>query len=142
MPPDMTMDGSPQMRATRLVPLAVGWYFGGHLKRVFRTYKEYATAFRESFAMLFLLKTLLSPWKSIKDSYPQKGFNFQAFAETFFLNFTTRGIGAFIRLSAIIAGLAIQIGLLAGFIAYVLWWIVFPLVLIALPLYMIVAFFL
>lgn len=142
MPSDTTIDGTPQLRALSLVPLAIGWYFFRHPKRIFGDYMEYAIAFRESFSILFLLKTLFAPWKSIKDVYPQKGFNLQAIAETFFVNFTTRGIGAVIRISAIIAGLFIQIGLLAGFLLYLIWWIAFPLVLVLLPLYVVTSFFL
>lgn len=142
MPSDTTIDGTSQLRAVRLVPLAVSWYFYRHPRKIFASYCEYAMAFRESFSILFLVKTLFSPWKSIKDIYPQKGFNIQAIAETFFLNITTRGIGAIIRLSAIVAGLIIQIALLIGFLAYMVWWIAFPFILVALPLYVATSFFL
>lgn len=142
MPSDTTIDGTPQLRTLSLVPLAVGWYFFRHPKKICGIYIEYAKAFRESFSILFLLKTLLAPWKSIKDVYPQKGFNLQAIVETFFVNFTTRGIGAVIRLSAIIAGLCIQIGLLAGFLLYFCWWILFPFILLLLPFYVVISFFL
>jgi len=141
MPSDMTTQGT-SLQAASLVPLALRWYFIGHVKIIVHCYFLYAGAFRESFSMLFLLKTLFSPWKSIKNDYPQKGFNVQAMIESFFLNATTRGIGALIRLGAILAGLVLQVVLLVGFTAYLAWWIVFPVVLLALPFYLITAFFL
>jgi hypothetical protein len=118
-----------------------GWYFGRHPRRIIGEYMRYAHAFRESFAILFLLKTLFAPWKSIRDAYPQKGLNLQAIAETLFLNLTTRGIGAFIRLCAIIAGLVIQICLLTGYILYLVWWFIFPVIAVLLPFYIIFSFF-
>lgn len=107
-----------------------------------KTYLQYAGAFRESFSIIFMLRTLFAPWKSIKDSYPTKGFNMQVILETLFLNITTRAIGGFIRLCAIIAGLGIQLLLLTGFIAYLAVWLVFPAVFLALIPYLIIASFL
>lgn len=124
-----------------LMPRVVSWYFHSHILLIIRAYLEYASAFRESFSIFFLLKTLFSPWKSIKDSYPQKGFNLQAIVETYFLNVTTRCIGACIRSACIFAGIVIQVVLLLGCIAYVMWWIFFPFLLIALPFYLVLAFF-
>lgn len=125
-----------------VLPHALSWYFRDHPIRIIRRYREYALAFSESFSILFLLKTLFSPWKSIKDSYPAKGFNWQAIVETLFLNMTTRGIGAVIRLSAIITGLLIQIGLFVGFLLYLVWWMLFPFAALLLPFYVLAAFFL
>ncbi len=126
----------------RLVPQAAFWYFRDHPVRIITNYFEYAAAFREAFSILFLLKTLFSPWKSIKDLYPRKGFNLQLTLETFFLNLTTRGIGALIRLTTIVTGLAIQLVLIAGFALYLAWWIVFPFILALIPFYLVSAFFL
>jgi hypothetical protein len=143
MPTDPTMlQGNLNFRALRVLPQLLVWHFRDHPIRIVHTYMEYALAFRESFSILFLLKTVFAPWKSIKDSYPQKGLNVQAIFETLFLNLTTRTIGAIIRLSAIIAGLVIQIALVAGFLLYLIWWMLFPFVLLFLPFYLILAFFL
>lgn len=128
-------------QAISLAPRFLVWYFRQHPVVIVRNWMEYAAAMRESFSMLFLLKTLFSPWKSIKDSAPTKGFNFQAMMESLFLNMTTRAIGAVIRLMTIITGLCIQVLLLAGFVLYLAWWILFPFVLVLTPVYMILVFF-
>lgn len=132
MSPDTAVQYRPDARTVRLLPAFVRWYWVEHPPVIAKTYLQYADALRESFSIIFMLKTLFSPWKSIKDSYPTKGFNLQAILETLFLNITTRGIGAFIRACAIVAGLVIQILLLAGFLTYLVLWMVFPALILAL----------
>lgn len=141
MSSEIVSSGNSPMRLLRLVPQIVRWYVHDHPILVFRTYSEYGSAFRESFSILFLLKTLFSPWKSIKDSYPQKGFNLQGIVETYFMNVTTRCIGACIRLVSILAGIVTQIVLLCSFLVYLIWWFAFPFILIALPFYLLITFF-
>ena len=142
MSPDTAVQYRPDARTVRLFPAFVRWYWVEHPPLIGKTYLQYAGAFRESFSIIFMLKTLFLPWKSIKDSYPTKGFNMQAILETLFLNITTRAIGAFIRLCAIIAGLVIQILLLAGFLAYLVLWMIFPAIVLALIPYLIAMSFL
>lgn len=142
MSQDSAVQYRPDPRTVRLFPAFVRWYWVEHLPVIGKTYLQYADALRESFSIIFMLKTLFSPWKSIKDSYPTKGFNVQAILETLFLNITTRVIGAFIRLCAIIAGLVMQILLLTGFLAYVVLWIAFPVIVLALVPYLLVMSFL
>ena len=113
-----------------------GWYLLDRPREIIAMYVSYAEAFSEMFAIVFLLKTLFSPWKSIRDDYPDNGFNFTAILETWSMNVTTRSIGAVIRLATIVAGIALQLGLFAAFAFYLLVWITFPLLLIAgLPLF-------
>lgn len=142
MSPDTTVQYRPDARTVRLFPAFVRWYWVEHPPIIGKTYLQFADAFRESFSIIFMLKTLFSPWKSIKDSYPTKGFNLQAILETLFMNITTRAIGAFIRLCAIVAGLVIQILLLAGFLVYLVLWLIFPALVLALIPYLIVTIFL
>ncbi len=134
MPEADTQNRPAASETVAVLPTFIGWYYGDHLARIVRGYMSYARAFSESFSIFFLLKTLFEPWKSIKDDYPDKGFNMQAILETLFLNMTTRGIGAVIRLSAIITGLIIQLSLLAGFLLWLMVWVFFPLiVLVGIP---------
>lgn len=141
MPTQTAPQGDLPAAVLRLPAHALVWYYRDHPMRILRSYSEYALAFRESFSILFLLKTLFSPWKSIKDSYSIKGLNMQAILEVLFLNITTRGIGAIIRLSAIITGLVIQIVLLVGFLLYLILWLLFPIAAALLPFYVLFAFF-
>lgn len=113
----------------------VRWYIVKKPTRIVQTYITYAKTTSEMFSIIFLLRTLFSPWKNIKDAYPTKGFNLRVIAETLTLNMTTRIIGAIIRLGAIVLGVVVQILLLAGFAAYLAVWMLYPFFLIiALPL--------
>lgn len=116
----------------------VRWYAGRRPREIVASYLEYAGAFGEAFAILFMLKTLVAPWKSITDEYPSKGFNLEAIVATFFLNLTSRAIGFVIRVSAIVMGLLIQIGLAIGFVAYLALWLAYPvLLLFAVPFFLV-----
>ncbi len=114
-----------------LLPAFLYWYFAERPHEIVSNYLNYANAFSESFSLMFMLKTLFSPWKNITDEYPSKGFNLEQILETFFLNVTSRVIGMVFRLFAMILGIAIQIGLIAGFMSYLLLWLLFPVILCA-----------
>lgn len=114
-----------------LLPYFMQWYFSERPHEIVHSYIQYAKAFGESFSLMFILKTLFSPWKSITDEYPDKGFNIELILQAFFLNLTSRLIGFVIRIASIIAGVAIQAALAGGFLAYLFLWIAFPVLLIA-----------
>jgi len=107
-----------------------GWYFGTVPKRIVRGYWEYARAFSEIFSVWFLVKTLLKPWKSITDKYPDRGLNIALFAQAFTLNCTSRVIGMLFRLTALVFEIVSQVALLVGFIVFLLFWLTFPLLLL------------
>jgi len=102
------------------------WYFLERPLEIVHLYVEYATALGEMFSLVFLIRTLFSPWKEIIDTYPKKGFDVSQILQTFFLNLTTRSIGAFIRLSAIVTGIVLQLFLLVCFVLYFIAWVTFP----------------
>ena len=104
----------------------LSWYFWEEPKRIVKNYASYARAFEEIFSFVFLIRTLLKPWKNITDAYPQKGFNIGAIAQAFTLNMTARMIGFLFRFVTLLFGIAIQVTLLAGFLAYLLLWLFFP----------------
>jgi hypothetical protein len=110
-----------------LLSVFIRWYFASRPAEIIHGYISYARAFNELFSFAFLLKTLLSPWKSIRDEYPSKGFNLEGILETFFLNITARGIGLVIRVIAMFVGLLVQAALIAGFGLYLALWMAFPL---------------
>lgn len=130
----MTQTNTPQIAAGQshphLVPAFVSWYFGERPQEIVALYLRYAGAFSESFAMLFMLKTMFAPWKSITDEYPTKGLNLQAITATFFLNLTSRAIGFVVRIAAIVMGLFTQLVLLTGFMAYLAVWLLYPVLLV------------
>lgn len=110
------------------------WYFLERPREIIREYFAYTRAFSDVFSFVFLLRTLLAPWKAIQDSAPQKGFNLERWMETLALNMTTRLIGMVIRLVTILIGIVVQVILLLTFIAYFFIWIAFPFLFVASPL--------
>ena len=110
-----------------LLRLLLPWYFLERPRDIARTYLSYAAVFSEVFSFLFLLRTLFSPWKNIRDSYPNRGFNLTLILQAWTFNIVTRAIGAVIRLGAIIIGIALQLLLLGGFLLYLVLWLFFPL---------------
>lgn len=117
------------------------WYVVQRPKEIAHAYAAYAAAFGSMFSIVFLLKTLFAPWKSIRDTYPSKGFDITAILQTLTLNLTARVIGCIIRLGALLFGVALQIAIFAGFAFYILLWIGFPLIVIfAIPFLFYVSF--
>lgn len=108
------------------------WYWSVHPRKILRMYASYAQAFGEMFSIIFLLKTLFAPWKSIRDAYPKKGFDISAILETWTLNVTARSIGCIIRIAAILVGIVLQVIVLAFFLSYLALWLAFPLLVVAL----------
>lgn len=119
------------LRSGFKLPFAfVRWYYLEMPLAIIKAYRDYALAFMEMFAFAFLLKTLFSPWKRILDAYPSKGFDLSAIAQTFTLNCTTRAIGAVIRLSSIALGIVVEVLCLLAFIAWLAFWLAYPLLLV------------
>jgi len=108
------------------VPEFLHWYFLEQPAKIMRTYIGYLKAFTDIFAFLFLLKTLLAPWKQIRDVYPTKGFNIQQIAEAFILNCLSRSVGCTIRIIAIVIGFCSVALLTLLFGAYYMLWLLFP----------------
>jgi hypothetical protein len=106
------------------------WYFLEAPVRMTKTYGAYVRALGEIFSFLFLVKTLLSPWKSIRDEYPHKGFNIGVIAQAFTLNMTSRAIGLVFRLTALVVGLTMEVLCLATFLATITVWLIFPVLLL------------
>lgn len=102
------------------------WYWIEKPKAVLRAYTTYAGVAANVFSIVFLLRTLLQPWKNIRDEYP-KGFNLQILAENFALNVTSRAIGFLFRLASIITAIVIQCLLAMGFALYLALWMTYPL---------------
>ena len=107
------------------------WYFFEEPRRIVQTYFAYAKAFMEVISIKFLLLTLISPWKSIKDEYSTKGFNLTAFLQSVTLNITSRVIGFLFRIVALSIGIVIQLILIVIFSAYLALWFAYPFAFIA-----------
>lgn len=108
--------------------------------RICFLYARYASAFGAMFSIIFLLKTLVTPWKSIQDAYPSKGLNVSAILETLTLNLTARAIGMFVRIGAMLTGLILQIVLSIGFAIYLFLWITLPILALGAVVYLLCIF--
>jgi hypothetical protein len=104
----------------------VRWYFLEEPVAIVYGYGRYARALMEVFPIPFLLLTLVSPWKNIRDRKKGHGFNLSEWFERLVLNMISRTMGAIIRMIAILFAITLQCVLLACSTAYLLIWISFP----------------
>ena len=104
----------------------VSWYFIEKPVRIFARYFDYTTAFAEIFAFVFLLRTLLAPWKNIVDVKKKPGFNLSEFGQHVVFNATSRVIGMIVRLTALAIGMIVELALLVGVIVFVMTWFAYP----------------
>jgi len=122
----------PEDKPTQMYLLAgrsfLSWYMVEVPYHIVRGYILYAKAFMEIFSIIFLLRTLFSPWKSITDPYPDNKLNLGAIAYTFSLNCTTRAVGFVVRIIAIAFSLSMQIILITMFSVSLLFWLLFPII--------------
>ncbi len=125
MPAQDTKKNGFSMRKMTL-QLLLKWYFLEVPGRIVTGYVLYAKAFLEIFSIFFLLKTLFSPWKSIRDAYPSNGLNLSQIAYAFSLNCTARGVGFVIRTATICFSVTMQFLLIAAFCIALIAWITFP----------------
>lgn len=115
-----------QVIATDFIP----WVLWQEPRNILRAYGEYARAFSGILSIVFLLKTLLSPWKGIAEDMPS-ALQWDKFLQAFFVNLVTRMIGMVIRLLAIVVALILQILLFVLFAVLFVGWFVFLLIVIA-----------
>lgn len=109
----------------------MGRFFAWYIREPLQILKKawaYSKAFNAVLSMLFLLRTLLSPWKNIVDE--GRGPPLARFMEVVAMALVSRGVGFVIRTGAIILSLALQLGLLAFTVCYLALWILYPVVLL------------
>lgn len=110
------------------VPEFIRWYFWQQPRKILTLYFEYVRAFIEIFSFLFLVRTLISPWKQISDPYPKKGFDMGKIAQAMTLNMVSRTIGFMFRMFTLTFGLVSVIFLTALFGVFYLSWLSFPII--------------
>src|SRR3989338_3065170 len=102
------------------------WYFLYEPWRFIRNYWGYARALNQILSITYLLRTLLSPWKSITDAYPTNLILIGKILETLTLNVTTRVIGCVIRSFTIVLAMLLHALLLAAFAVFLTAWLNYP----------------
>jgi hypothetical protein len=105
----------------------ISWYCKEPLHILQRAW-EYAKAFNAILSIPFLLRTLLKPWKNIVDR--GNGPILAQIAQVLAMALVSRGVGAVVRIAAIVLAITLQVALLIFTIAYLLLWIAYPLVLL------------
>lgn len=105
------------------------WHFYETPKFLARVWHNFFLFSLNFFSTPLLLKTLLSPWRRYKWTYP-KGFDVKEFFNTLISNFFSRILGALCRLFLIIAGIFLQVFVIIfGAILFV-GWLILPLLII------------
>lgn len=104
----------------------IRWYFVERPLRIATMYRRYASALGDAFSFVFLIKSFVAPWKSIQDEYNMRGLNIGNLLQTLTLNITSRVIGMFFRLVAILTGIVIEVICAVIFAGYLLLWLLFP----------------
>ncbi len=115
----------------RTVPALARWFFLDRPLRILLGGVRYAGAMVESFSVIFLLKTLFSPWKNIIDD--GKTRSIQQLLEAWSLNLLSRAVGCVVRLSSVLLALTFAVLSLALGVALAAAWYVLPLTVIAIP---------
>lgn len=109
------------------------WYGWTRPYGILRGGFRYAAALLESFSVIFLLKTLVSPWKNILDD--SKPRTIQAIMEGWCLNLLSRGVGCVVRIVSVVAAFAFAaIAVVVGLVLTAAWY-VGPFTFVLLPVY-------
>ena len=108
----------------------VYWYLWGTPGEILRGWGNILWFNLEYFSLLFLLKTLFSPWRRVQWTRG-KGFNIGKWFEALSGNLISRLLGTIIRISLIAAGILVELFLIPlGPIVFVVWFL-FPLLLLS-----------
>ena len=105
------------------------WYYGKRPAAILKGSAAYLSTCAEIFSFIFLLKTLLSPWKAIRDT-GSKRRGLSLLAESVVFNATSRGAGCVVRLITLVFGLIGECAIAAICLGYFLLWITFPVLLL------------
>lgn len=111
------------------------WYLREGLRIPSRGW-EYAKVTNAILSIGFLLRTLFSPWKNIVEKPKVRGI--AALGGIIAMSLISRGIGAVIRIAAIVIALTLQCAVLAFTVSYFLVWIAYPIVLLSIIIHVLV----
>ena len=105
------------------------WQFFEAPRNILRGWRNFLLFNLNYFSIPLLLKTLFSPWRRYRWSYP-KGLQIGKRLEVFISNLISRVLGAITRIILIFIGLLVEIFLIFGGLILFLGWLILPLLLI------------
>ncbi len=98
------------------------WYFIEMPIAIIKNTGKYLHSFAYVFSFLFLLKTLISPWKNQLYVYPSKGLDFQKILEVFVSNSVSRLVGLTMRLCVLGTGVLVELlTIIVGLSTWLIW---------------------
>lgn len=101
------------------------WHYGRAISEMFELFGNFAWFFYHFFSIGILSRTLFSPIWRLQEKY-SKGFDPQAFFESFIVNIISRIVGFLLRSILIISGIIAEILVFLLFIISFVAWIFFP----------------
>lgn len=108
------------------------WHYSTALKEGLIIWKNFIWFLSHFFSLKPLLRTLISPWRRIKE-YRSRGFDPKQYFEIFVVNSIMRLVGFVMRALIILIGLAAEAAVIAiGILAIIIW--------LALPFFVILCF--
>ncbi len=115
---------------TKITILVVRWYFIEMPTAIFYNTIEYMKSLAYIFSFIFLIKTLVSPWKNQLYAYPSKGLDLKKVTEVFISNSVSRIVGLVMRTFVILIGVLLEVLVFLLGITFFIVWFLFPLVFI------------
>ena len=107
----------------------IKWHYGQGLKELFGVAGNFLWFITHFFSFKLLLKTLLAPWKRLRESYGER-FDISAYASAFVVNILMRVMGFCTKVIVLGVGLISYLVVLAFSIGILMIWILAPAVLI------------
>lgn len=128
-------------RLPLFLPYYFFWHYGRALSDFFRVFGNLVWAAVNFFSIRVLIKTLLAPWRRLREERQQPGFDLEEWFGDKIVNSLMRLVGFFVRSITILIGLTIiLLILIIGVISFIIW-LLMPAVLLTLLVLAFITFF-
>jgi hypothetical protein len=112
----------------KIVHLFLTWYLVEVPRQILQGVIDYIETFAQMFSFLYLLRTIIKPWKNLVKSYPDKGLDVQKIFEVWTTNMVARTVGAMVRIATIGVGGFIEFCVILAGGACLIFWYGFPVI--------------
>ncbi len=107
------------------------WHYSRAPRDILRIWMNFLWFFYNFFSIPLLLLSLFAPWERMDESY-KKGLDLGAIGETIIVNMLMRIVGFVVRIFTIALGTTALIAVFVGGLAFFLFWLMAPVMLVAL----------